>query len=92
MATAIMSKKANDQPQSLTWFWLLVVTQIFGLWPWIARYSKNLFFDGLLYDFIITLTFYGTFVALGIGKGFTVIQWLALAMVLAGLFVLKFGS
>lgn len=92
VGTSLLSKRINDRPQETLWFWLLVGTQVFGLWPWIAKHSKNLFFDGLLYDLIIMMSFYGTFLVLGVGKGFSVIQWIALGVVLVGLFVLKFGG
>lgn len=33
------------------WFWILfLVGAVLQFWPWVARYTKNIVFDALVYD------------------------------------------
>jgi hypothetical protein len=88
---AVFSKYLNDEPQSWRWFWILMAMNCVGIWPLIARYSKNLIFDGLFYDALIFTVYYATLLWMGAGRGFTIIQWTACGIVCLGLLVLKLG-
>ena len=92
VVAAILSKKLNDDPKSLMILTALFATQIFGIWPIMARYSKNLIFDGQLYDLVIFLSYYVTMVCMGCGKNFTYSQWGGMILVLIGLLVLKLAN
>jgi hypothetical protein len=75
--------------------WRLLVcfmfVQALGLWPFVARCSKNLIFDGTLYDLITVIVYYGTLVYFGAGKDFNMTQWVASGLILLGLVLLKMG-
>ena len=85
---------ANDKsdPNSIRWVWALYLINILGLWPWIARFSKNLVLDGLLYDLIIFFVFYLTVLCLGAAKGFTTVQWVGTGVVIVGFVMIKVGA
>jgi hypothetical protein len=85
---AIASKKANESPD-WTWVFLMYGLQSFGMWPIVSRYSKNLLFDGFLYDLLIFLTFYLSLLTMGAAKNFTALQWFASGLILAGLLLFK---
>lgn len=82
------TKQANDTG-SITSMAIVFAIQALGLWPWVARFSRNLFFDGLLFDSILMFTYIGVMYWLGVTQGFTVWHWGGTAMVVAGLFLLK---
>jgi hypothetical protein len=86
---AAISKKINDHPQAGSYFIICLVLNALSVWPFIAKYSKSILFDAVLYDTICTLVYFGTLVALGCGKGFSTTQWFALGLVLIGLLLLK---
>lgn len=88
---AYLSKRLNDDPASIYLFSSLWVIQLFGIWPIMARYSKNIIFDGTLYDMLIFISYYLTLILMGAGKGFTAVQWGGCLLVLVGLLVLKLG-
>jgi hypothetical protein len=89
---AFLSKKLNDNPDSWNWFWVLIVSQLFGIWPLIAKYSKNLVFDAMLFDFILLIVYWSTLFYLGAGKNMTATQVIALVIVLGGLILFKIGG
>jgi len=83
-----MSYKNNVDGGS--WFWIMF---IFGslcpLWLIVSRISKNILFDGILYDNIMFLTYVGTMLYLGQGDGFGSCKWLGLTFVVIGSIMLK---
>lgn len=85
---------ANDKSDlnSMRWVWALYLLNVFGLWPWIARYSKNLVFDGLLYDLVIFFAFYLTLLYLGEASQFTKIQIVGSILVALGFLIMKVGG
>ena len=54
---AWLSKRSNEDSSYIYVIYLYLI-QALGLWPLIAKFSKNLLFDGILFDFIIITTFY----------------------------------
>jgi len=71
------------------WFWILIVTQLFGIWPLIAKYSKNLVFDAMLFDFVLLMVYWSTLFYLGAGQNMTITQGVAVAIILGGLILFK---
>jgi len=79
-----MSKKSSDT-QATSWAWGLWIYG--GLCPWwviTARMSKNLLFDGMLYDNLMFLTYAVTLLALGAGSKFSIHQWVGLGLIVIG--------
>lgn len=89
---AWLSKKLNDDPECWRWFWMLVGIQILGIWPLVAKYSKNLVFDAMLFDFILLIVYWSTLFFLGAGKNMTPMQGVAVGIILAGLLMYKLGG
>lgn len=87
---AVLSKRLNDDG-SWRHFFSLIGLQAFGLWPWVARYSQRLIFDGLLFDAVIFVTYLTTLIILGAGEDFSTIQWIGCGVVFAGMLMLKLG-
>ncbi len=73
------------------WFWYAMIPCCFPLWLLISRYSKDLLFDGMVYDVMI---FLGCALAAGYFTGkfftFTWTQWVGLALFCIGLFLVKY--
>ena len=85
---AVISKKVNET-QSWNWVMVSYCVGLFGMWPIVAKYSKNLLFDRFLYDLCIMLGWYFTMIYLGAAKDFGSWQWLGMAMIFFGFIFLK---
>jgi len=59
------------------------------LWLIITRYSRNLLFDGILYDVLMFLAFTITLLGLGEGSNWGIAQYGGLFLILTGLILLK---
>jgi len=94
IASARFTVWANDKEDPTSWKWVaaLYVLNLCGLWPLIARYSRNILVDGLLYDLIIFFTFYATMVFLGSAQRFNDWQWGGCALVIVGFALMKIGE
>jgi hypothetical protein len=64
---------------------------VFGLWPVVVKYSQRLFFDGLLFDAILMITYVVVLALYGKTDGFGFWQWGGVTMVVAGLILVKTG-
>ena len=84
-----LSKKANDDASFSFWFFVLLVWNGMGIWPFVCRYSKNLLFDSMLFDMLILLAYYVTLVYLGSAKTFSIYQWVACALMMIGIVLFK---
>ena len=80
----------NNQPTDLVWYqskWLWI-TFFYGalcpIWIIISRMSKNLVFDGMLYDILMILTFSISMIALGRTESFNKYQWIGMVVVFTG--------
>ena len=51
--------------------------------------SKDLYFDGILYDFIMLLTFVSTMAVLGYGKEFSSLNWVGVFLALMAFVLIK---
>lgn len=73
------------------WKWVagLYLLQCFGFWPIVARYSKNLAADGLLFDFLMIVSFYSTLFLMSQMQELSIMQWVGLLMAVVGIFLMK---
>lgn len=83
---ALMAKQVNLNPQSYFFYILFIAVPV---WPFVARSSKNLLFDGMVYDALMTIVYTMTFVFLGTGSNFTMLQWIGCFVSLIGLLMMK---
>jgi len=81
---------ANDTRAIAPMFYMWLI-QAFGLWPVVARYSKSLLFDGLLFDGILMVTCVAVLAAYGKTESFGLWQWSGVAMTIIGLLLVKTG-
>ena len=75
--------------QSWKWVGILMVVQFLGLWPIVARYSKNIAADGILYDVILLGSMYGAFWYFGQMDSFSILQWVGLGLAIIGVILMK---
>jgi hypothetical protein len=59
------------------------------IWVWLTRVSKNLIFDSLLFDIVMTISFTAGFVLLKYGSTFHLANWIGLAFAVLGLMLMK---
>lgn len=71
------------------WFYILWISGMIPLWGWVSKYSKDLLFDGMIYDVILFLSYALTTIALGEGGDFGLKQWIALIVITFGFILLK---
>lgn len=86
---AYLSRRANIEVGSNKFFIILFLWNILGVWPFIAKFSKNLLFDALLYDVVILLAYYSVLICLNPDKGFSMWQWIGLVFLLIGMTLFK---
>lgn len=86
----IMSK-INNSVKSIWIFILMMVLGACPFWAIVSRSSKNLVFDGMLYDITMFLTMIVTFSLLGVGKSFAIYQWIGLVLVFVGFILMRIG-
>jgi len=85
-----LSKLTNDQGHVVPWYTSkhLWVTFAFGalcpFWVIVSRVSKNILFDGMLYDNIMFLTYITTLIVLKSGDKFLPHHWIGLGLVVLG--------
>ena len=72
------------------WFKIMFIYGIICQ-PWViaSAVSKNIYFDGILYDFIMLLTFVITMGLLGQGKSFSLINWSGVVLALLAFVLIK---
>lgn len=63
-----------------------------SLWPIISKYSKNLIVDGIIYDFLLIIGFYGTMIVMGVINSFSTCQWIGVITAIIGIVLLKIGG
>jgi len=86
---AWLSIKNNNKNESWWWFSALIITQAFGIWPLVSKYSNRLFFDAVLFDIIIVFSFLFGMILFGAGQEFKIHQWLGVTLAIAGLVLMK---
>lgn len=90
-----LSVKNHQDPAPIwyksKWLWaMLLYGAVCPMWLIVCRISKNLTFDGLLYDIIMFLVFPISMFLLGQTVDFKTNQWVGLGIVVIGFFVMRF--
>ena len=89
---AYLSHKSNH---STEWKWSVYLwsLNLIPLWAIIARFSKNILFDGILYDILLTVIYTLTMTWLmSRTVNFSVTQIVCLVVMVVALMVFKFGG
>ncbi len=75
------------------WFWIMFV---FGalcpLWLFVSRISKNIVFDGMLFDVLLFFVFPFTMIIFGKTVHFNVLQWIGLIIICVGFILLQIDN
>ena len=88
--SALTSKRLNDT-QSWNWFIGCYFCSIIPIWTFVAKYTKNMVFDGLLYDCVLKLSFYGMLFYLGTAAKFSMYQYCGVIFILIGFLLMEFS-
>jgi len=94
---AYLSKINNDHSliNNITWykdqsFWIMFFYGAFcPLWMIISRISKNILFDGMLYDNILFLAYAFTMIYFGSGSKFSTFQWIGFGLFIVGSILMR---
>ena len=86
-----MSWLSCKSDESWRWFiYLFIVGAVFQIWPWVARLTKNIVFDALLYDALAVFAWTAGLIYWS-GDKFSVIQWIGAVIVAIGLALIQKG-
>ena len=70
-------------------FWLnyvcMLACSLIPTWSLTSYFSRNLIFDGLLFDTTLVISSVIIFAFLGQAHGFNIINWIGVGLVIAGL-------
>jgi len=83
-----VSKLSNDT-KSISPLIFLFLLGSCPIWALLSRYSKNLIFDGMLYDILMSVTFVVTMSLLGSGDSFSTQNWIGAILVVLGFILMK---
>jgi len=79
-----------------TWrsVWLCCLVGLVGLplWPIVAKYSRSLVADALIFDVLLLVSSYGAMLVAGSWAKLGPAQWIGLALCLTGLVIVKAGG
>ena len=78
----------NNVPYGSLYVFLASLVGIF-IWLWVTKISKNILFDSIIYDIILTTVFTATFIFLKCGDTFNIYNWIGIALALLGLVLMK---
>ena len=76
----------NRNPSSL-WFWVLCIQ--FPLWAFVSRISKNIAFDGIVYDALLCLSYAVALLWFSGAPGFKLINYIGVAFIICGTILMK---
>jgi len=88
---AWLSQKVNAPASHWRYFTMLWIAGCIPLWTIVAKVTKNMMFDALLYDLIMFTAFTGALIKMGACKSFNCLQWVGLTMCLIGFVIIKIG-
>lgn len=90
IAQAWLSYKNNTESQTHLWLILLYVLSLLQIWPIVSKFSKDLFFDGLVFDIILFFSYtISALIFTGTHKTLNVWQVICLVAVTAGMIGFK---
>jgi hypothetical protein len=61
-------------------------------WVMVTRVSKNLMFDGMIYDNLMFLTYVFAMIALGAGHNLGAFQWFGVGLMILGSIMMRVTS
>lgn len=81
---AYVSHRANN---GTTWWFLATI--LVGMccpffWSVVSRYSKRIYFDGMLFDVVVFMAYAITIAVVGRGDSFSTRQWIGVIVVTIG--------
>lgn len=85
---AYISKLNNDSSGYRLIIWIMILGAFPG-WAIVSRFSKNLLFDGMLYDNIMFLTYVATMILLGVHHKLLPHQWVGIGAVVVGSILMR---
>ncbi len=90
MTGAYFAKRSNDIGGYL-WTLLIFINGLFltAIWSIISRKSDALIFDNFLYDIVLCAVFSMSFVYLGCGSSFSIMNWIGTGVVLIGFILMR---
>ncbi len=74
------------------WFYLIWIVNIVPLWAFVSKYSKNIMFDGFLYDILLFFSFYTAMLFAGGSSKIDRLGWAGVLLIMVGFVLLKVGS
>lgn len=78
-----LSKQNNDFGGN--WIYVLFLySALCPMWVIVSRISKNILFDGMLYDNLMFLTYVGVMTCMGCGSKLVTHQWFGVILVIIG--------
>ena len=83
-----ISVKYNQTDFWRTYMWLVIISLI-PTWAIAGYFSKNLIFDGLLFDMTLVLSSPFILAYFGQAMHFTVVNWIGVVLTLVGLFLVR---
>jgi len=87
--------KLNNAHSNLSWhtskyfWWMFLYGALCPMWLIVCRVSKNLVFDGMLYDAIMVIVYPLSMYILGAGAKFSLINWIGAGIVTVGLILMQ---
>lgn len=83
----------QNKSQGGNWFWFAAVVGAVPLWLVISHWSKNMFFDGMLYDAVMFLSYaLATAYFMGRLSSLQWTQWLGMILIIVGFFLVRLGE
>jgi len=79
----------NNSVSGGKWFFLVWAASCSPLWALMTKYSKNLIFDGLIYDIFGLIVYTTVIVALASKQTFSVNFYIGVAVAILGLIIMK---
>lgn len=86
----VATKYNNKSPWS-NYLWISFIDLI-PTWALASYWSKNLIFDGMLYDAVLVISSVVMFWLLGRAEHFSLLNWVGVVLVIFGLMLVKWGS
>ncbi len=83
----------NSSSKEVMWFWISYATTLLPLWTIIARHSKNVLYDGMVYDVTMTVTY--TFAIIYFTNSFSKLSYtnyFGILLILVGMYCFKQGT
>jgi len=71
------------------WFWFACLVSMLPVFPIAMRFSKDMLWDGLVFELVMLLSYVITLLYLGSGKAFNMTQWIGLILTVIGFVLMK---